>query len=126
MVGNYPERHSHDFVWLDEGVCNGLLETQSRSLLVLQNTDVEGEGTRLLLNLGEDGTGSLHLELVGDGRVFLVDGGTRLLHTSLRSIGSDQCQLAFNSIILTVLNVPCHHLPMKRGRPYRKLHLQRK
>ena len=51
----------------------GLLETHPRFLLVLQDSDVEGEGARLLLNLREDSTGRLHLKLVRDIVIALVD-----------------------------------------------------
>ena len=54
----------HDFVWLDESVLNGLLQSEPGLLFVFQDSDVERECASLLLHLGEDGTRCLHLELV--------------------------------------------------------------
>lgn len=51
----------------------GLLQTQSGTLLIFETADVEGEGSRLLLDLKEHGARRLHLELIGYRRIFLVD-----------------------------------------------------
>lgn len=62
---------------------NSLLDTHARALLVVEGTEGEGEGTRLLLDLREGGTRGLHLELVVDVVGALVDRGTRLVGAGL-------------------------------------------
>lgn len=52
--------NAHDFVRLDEGMLDGLLQTHTSPLLILQYTDVEGEMSGLLLHLREDSTRCLH------------------------------------------------------------------
>ena len=54
----------HDFIWLDQIMLNGLLQSHTCALLVLEHTHVEREGARLFLHLREYRTGCLHLELV--------------------------------------------------------------
>ena len=77
------EMHVHDIVRLDQRMLDCLLETQPRLLLVFENADVEGEGAGLLLHFREDQSRCLHLQLVGDRRVLLVDRGLRVLGTGL-------------------------------------------
>jgi len=57
-------------------VLSALADTRSTLGLILENTEGEGESSRLLRDLGEDGARVLELELVGS-RGFLVDGGAR-------------------------------------------------
>ena len=73
-----------DLVGLEERVGDGLLDTHAGALLVVEDTEGEGEGTGLLLDLGEGGTRGLHLELVVDVRGALVDGGARVLGAGLQ------------------------------------------
>ena len=72
-----------DFVWLDESVLYGLLQSKPSLLLVFQNSNVERESASLLLHLIEDGTGGLHLELVCDCRILLIDRRSGFLQSSL-------------------------------------------
>lgn len=53
---------------------DSLVDTHTSALLVIERAQGEGEVTGLLLDLGKDGTGSLHLELVVDVVGALVDG----------------------------------------------------
>lgn len=62
---------------------NCLLKTHPRSFLVLQGTNVEGEGACLLLNLGEYCPRVFHFQLIGDSRITLINGRPRFLYTSL-------------------------------------------
>ena len=65
---------------------DGLLDTHSGSLLVLESSEGEGESTGLLLDFGEDGSGGLHLQLVVDVGL-LVDRSSRRV-----GLGLDSCQ----------------------------------
>lgn len=66
----------HDIVGSDDVVLDALEETHAGLALIVHLTEVEGELTELLGDLGEDDTGGLHLEgVVGGG--LLVDGGAR-------------------------------------------------
>ena len=63
----------NNVVWLEQTMGDGLLNTHSCSLLIVQCSEGEWESSGLLLDLGEDGSRSLHLELVVDISLF-VDG----------------------------------------------------
>ena len=63
----------HDFVWLDQTMLNGLLQSHTCALLVLKDAHVEREGARLFLHLREYRTGCLHLELVRYRVIALID-----------------------------------------------------
>jgi hypothetical protein len=62
---------------------NSLLKTHPGPFLVLQGTNVEGEGACLLLYLRENSTRVFHFQLICDGRIALINGRPRLLYTSL-------------------------------------------
>ena len=79
----------YDLVGLDKRVLNSLLQTHTRSLLVLQDADVEGERSSLLLDLREDSTGVLHFELVGDSGITLVDGRPGVFDAGLEVSGGN-------------------------------------
>lgn len=73
----------HHIIWLHQSMLHRLLKAQPGLLLVLKTPDVEREGTRLLLDFREDQTRCLHLELIRDSRIFLVDRSPRVLVASL-------------------------------------------
>lgn len=61
---------------------NGLLDTHPRPLLIIKRSKGKRESASLLLNLGKDGSGSLHLQLVV-GIPSLVDGCSRRIRLGL-------------------------------------------
>lgn len=78
----------HDIVGSDDVVLDALEETHAGLALIVHLAEVEGELTELLGDLGEDNTGSLHLErVVGGG--LLVDGGARGVVLDLALTGGD-------------------------------------
>lgn len=81
----------HDLVWLDKPVLYGLLQSEPRLLFVFQNSDVEGESASLLLHLGKDGTGRLHLELICNRRILLIDRCSGFLQSSLLNCKIREC-----------------------------------
>ena len=79
-VGNLDP---HDFVRFDESMLDGLLQSESGLLFIFQDADVERECASLLLHLREDGTRRLHLELVCNSGVLLVDRCSGFFQSSL-------------------------------------------
>lgn len=79
----------HDVVREDGLVLGGFDNTHAGLALILKITEREGERAGLGLDLGEDGAGSGHLELVTD-TSLLVDGGTCLQGTDLTLTGGDE------------------------------------
>ena len=101
--GNLDPR---DRVWLDQSVLYSLLQPKPGPLFVFQDSDVEGESTSLLLHLRDDGTRRLHLELVGNRRVLLVDGCSGFFQSSLlefeireRVGGIEEIELSYLAIL---------------------------
>jgi hypothetical protein len=68
---------------------NGLLNTHPSPLLILQTPQSERESTSLLLNLGKDLSTGLHLELIVDVRISLVNRRPRFFRLSLAVFSSD-------------------------------------
>lgn len=64
---------------------NGLLHTHPRPLLIIKRSKSKRERASLLLNLGKDGSGSLHLQLVV-GIASLVDRCSRRVRLGLQTI----------------------------------------
>lgn len=64
---------------------NGLLHTHPRPLLIIKRSKSKRERASLLLNLGKDGSGSLHLQLVV-GIASLVNGCSRRVRLGLQTI----------------------------------------
>lgn len=95
-----------DLVWLEQAwvlgcnisreltVSDSLLDTHACALLVVENTEGEGECTGLLLHLGESSARCLHLELVVD-LGALVDSSTRVLGAGLLSANACEPTLPF-------------------------------
>lgn len=52
---------------------NSLLQPHPRPFLILETPDIERESSGFLLDFRKYGTRVFHFELVGDGRVALVD-----------------------------------------------------
>ena len=75
--------HLHDIVRLDQAVLDGLLQSHSCTLLILEHANIEGERASLLLHVGEHGTRGLHLELIRHVRIALVDGRASILNARL-------------------------------------------
>jgi hypothetical protein len=78
------EVNLQDFVRLDQVMLHGFLQTHTRSLLILEDPDVEREVPSLLLDFRVDSTGSLHFELIADSRVALVDRRPCVFRAGLR------------------------------------------
>ena len=63
---------------------NGLLQSHTRTFLILEHTQVERERSRFFLYFGEYSTCRFHLELVRNRMVALVNRRSRLLQPRLR------------------------------------------
>jgi hypothetical protein len=74
----------HNIIRLDQTMLNGLLQSHSRTFLILEYTQVERERSRFFLYFGEYSTCCFHLELVRNRMVALVDRRSRLLQPRLR------------------------------------------
>ena len=74
----------HDIIRLDQTMLNGLLQSHSRTFLIIEYTQVERELSRFFLYFGEYCTCRFHLELVRNRVVALVDRRSRLLQPRLR------------------------------------------
>lgn len=78
----------HDVVGGHDVVLGALQKSHAGLALVLHLAKVEGELTKLLGDLGQDNTGSLHLQAVVDSSL-LVDGGARGVVLDLTLTGRD-------------------------------------
>src|SRR6266702_1608386 len=74
----------HNLIWLNSTVLNGLLQSHTRTFLILEYTHVEREWSCFFLYLGKYCTCRFHLELVRNRMVALVDRRSRLLQPRLR------------------------------------------
>lgn len=74
----------HDIIRLDQTMLNGLLQSHSRTFLIIEYTQVERELSRFFLYFGEYSTCRFHLELVRNRMVALVDRRSRLFKPRLR------------------------------------------
>lgn len=75
--------HLHYFVRLDQIVLHGLLQAQASALLIFEASHVERECSCFLLDFREDSSRGLHLELVRDRVLLLVDCGPGVFNTCL-------------------------------------------
>ena len=68
---------------VDQAVSEHLSDTEASVLLVRGGTESEGHGGEALVDLGHQGTSSLHLQVVGSIGRALVDGSAALTFASL-------------------------------------------
>ena len=73
----------HNIIGLDQTMLNGLLQSHSRTFLIIEHTQVERELSRFFLYFGEYSACRFHLELVRNRVVALVDRRSRFLQPRL-------------------------------------------